>query len=94
MEYDTKTLAAIAITNIGNFLLEFEGMTTQPNVVTMQGAYYSSLKKHYPYMVKEDKLMYNGKEFKIILVQEDFIGLSFCLFFEDLQKGTECELTP
>lgn len=86
---DDKQLASIAVTNIGNFLAEFEGMVTKPNIVIIQETYVAALKKYYPYMIKDNMLFYNNYEFKIISIVEDFIGLSFSLYFEDLSRGED-----
>ncbi len=74
-----KQTAEETVKAIGNFLLEFEGMKTTPNVVYMNREAEQAVRSYFPYLFDGKYFTYREYSLTVLTVENDNIGLAYAV---------------
>lgn len=81
---ENKNRAADIVKLIGNLIQEFEASYTRANIVFMNQQNYDCIKTYFPYMLDHKELLYNKDRFKIIISQDNTVGLAYSYYVDSL----------
>lgn len=77
MKVSDKKLASGVIKAITQFVAEFEGAKTKPNIVFLNLSHYNALSRYYPYMIDSLTLKHEDNDFRIVITQDVAVGMAF-----------------
>jgi len=72
-----KKLATAILKALSEFLKEFEGSKTTPNVVLLSLDNFNCLRDYFPYLIDGLTMNYSGKDYRVIITKDTAVGLAF-----------------